>query len=159
MNVLTSSEEQEEQQPDEDVASPAEITKNIDADDTDSSEDEKSSERYSFLILFSYFISGEENDEDDTAELMQELARIQQEREQQAKVEAERQAKFNEDTMLKSNPLLNQGANADFNIKKRWYDDTVFKNQTKTEAKQQKRFINDTIRNDFHKKFLFRFVQ
>ena len=34
----------------------------------------------------------------------------------------------------------------------RWDDDVVFKNQARGEPKAQKRFINDTIRSDFHKK-------
>ncbi|CAL5335507.1 unnamed protein product [Camellia sinensis] len=36
----------------------------------------------------------------------------------------------------------------------RWDDDVVFKNQARGESKAPKRFINDTIRNDFHRKFL-----
>jgi protein CWC15 len=35
----------------------------------------------------------------------------------------------------------------------------VFKNQARGEPKTQKRFINDTIRNDFHKRFLQRYVR
>jgi protein CWC15 len=136
------------------------VEKNIDADDTDDSEDESEDEDNDKDKS-----SDEDDDEEDeTAELMRELERIKEEKEQQAKQEAEREAKKREEQLLKSNPLLNQAANpavgtvTDFNIKKRWYDDTVFKNQSK-EVKQQKRFINDTIRNDFHKKFLQRFVQ
>ncbi len=41
----------------------------------------------------------------------------------------------------------------------RWDDDVVFKNQARNEPKQQKRFINDTIRNDFHKRFLQRYIR
>lgn len=33
------------------------------------------------------------------------------------------------------------------------------RNQTRGEPKAQKRFINDTIRNDFHKRFLERYVK
>jgi protein CWC15 len=36
----------------------------------------------------------------------------------------------------------------------RWDDDVVFKNQAKGEIQQQKRFVNDTIRSDFHRRFL-----
>ncbi len=42
---------------------------------------------------------------------------------------------------------------------RRWYDDTIFKNQAKGEQTNKKRFINDTIRNDFHKKFLSKYIQ
>ena len=38
-------------------------------------------------------------------------------------------------------------------VRCRWDDDVVFRNQGKTE-KRPKRFINDTIRNDFHVNFM-----
>lgn len=41
----------------------------------------------------------------------------------------------------------------------RWDDDVVFKNQARGEIKATKRFINDTIRNDFHKKFLQKYMK
>ena len=41
----------------------------------------------------------------------------------------------------------------------RWDDDVVFKNQARDEPQVKKRFINDTIRNDFHRKFLTKFIQ
>lgn len=41
----------------------------------------------------------------------------------------------------------------------RWDDDVVFKNQARGEPKAQKRFVNDTIRNDFHKRFLQRYIR
>ena len=44
-------------------------------------------------------------------------------------------------------------------VKRRWDEDVVFRNQTRGEPKQQKRFINDTIRNDFHRRFLNRYVR
>jgi protein CWC15 len=44
-------------------------------------------------------------------------------------------------------------------VKRRWDDDVVFKNQARTEPKRQKRFINDTVRSDFHRRFLDRYVK
>ena len=41
----------------------------------------------------------------------------------------------------------------------RWDDDVVFKNTCRNEPVKKKRFINDTIRNDFHKKFLQKYIQ
>ncbi len=41
----------------------------------------------------------------------------------------------------------------------RWDDDVVFKNQARGELKTAKRFINDTIRNDFHRKFLNKYMK
>ena len=63
--------------------------------------------------------------------------------------------------MIRGNPLLLDGRQSDpsFEVRRRWDDDVVFKNQTRGEPKTQKRFINDTIRNDFHRKFLTRYIK
>ena len=53
---------------------------------------------------------------------------------------------------MKGNPLLADGA--DVSLKRRWDDDTVFKNQARTAPKVKQRYINDAVRSDFHKKFL-----
>jgi len=45
-----------------------------------------------------------------------------------------------------------------YSLTKRWYEETVFKNQTKMEPKAKKRFINDTVRSDFHRKFLTKYI-
>ncbi len=55
-----------------------------------------------------------------------------------------------------SNPLL---APATQTVTKKWFEDTVFRNQAKQETKQPKRFVNDTVRSDFHRKFLDRFIK
>lgn len=44
-------------------------------------------------------------------------------------------------------------------VKRRWDDDVVFRNQERGEPKLQKRFVNDTIRNDFHRRFLNRYIK
>jgi protein CWC15 len=41
----------------------------------------------------------------------------------------------------------------------RWDDDVVFKNQERGEKKYEKRFINDTIRSDFHRRFLEKYIR
>ncbi|XP_062005702.1 uncharacterized protein LOC133722856 [Rosa rugosa] len=41
---------------------------------------------------------------------------------------------------------------------RRWNDDVVFRNQSRGETKTPKRFINDTARNDFHIKFLNKYM-
>ncbi|CAN7050257.1 unnamed protein product [Brassica oleracea var. botrytis] len=56
-----------------------------------------------------------------------------------------------EEELLKGNSLLNNAPTS-------WDDDVVFKNQARGEMKAPKRFINDTIRNDFHRKFLHRYM-
>ncbi|KAF3345813.1 Vacuolar protein sorting-associated protein 9a [Verticillium dahliae VDG1] len=69
---------------------------------------------------------------------------------------AEEQAAREKDIAL-GNPLLNK---PDFNMKRRWDDDVVFKNQARgTEDKGKKEFINDLLRSDFHKRFMNKYVR
>ena len=71
------------------------------------------------------------------------------------------QAALNREEMIHSNPLMFTSEEGgikrrewnEFGIKNRWDDDVVFRNQGKTE-KKRKRFINDTIRSDFHMNFM-----
>lgn len=102
------------------------------------------------------------DDEDEEAALQAELAKIRAEREAaKAKAEAEAAAaeeeKLGEAAMI-GNPLLATGE-ASGKMKRRWNDDVVFRNQAKGEPKLKKRFINDTVRNDFHKRFLNKFIR
>lgn len=127
-----------------------------DSDDSDSSDDDSDS------------------DEDDTAALLQELERIKKERAEDAKrreadaQEHEAMEKANE--LASGNPLLNLGGEgggdidpqnnqSNFSVKRRWDDDVVFKNQTRSEPKGKKRFVNDTIRSDFHRRFLHKYIK
>jgi len=112
----------------------------------------------------------EEDDEDDEAELMRELERIKKERAQEAlrkeREEAETNAKERDSAILQGNPLLDptrvgasSSSGGSFAVKRRWDDDVVFKNQSREPQKEGRRFINDTVRNDFHRKFLQRYVK
>ncbi|KAL5475477.1 hypothetical protein EMCRGX_G025296 [Ephydatia muelleri] len=105
----------------------------------------------------------EDSDEDDTAELLKELKKIKQERAQeQAAKEEERKAeeeRIRTENLLKGNPLLNQQSTT-FKIKRRWDDDVVFKNCAKAEPKhKEKHFINDTVRSEFHRKFMDKYIK
>lgn len=76
--------------------------------------------------------------------MQRELERVRRERaEKREKEERERAAaeeEQREKDIALGNPLLNK---ADFNIKRRWDDDVVFKNQARgTEDKGKKEFIN-----------------
>lgn len=123
------------------------VPKAIDADDEDPDESE----------------SSDDDDDDEEEMLRMELDRIKKERAEEAakkaKEEAERTNKQKEEELRAGNPLLGIAGDVDFNIKRRWDDDVVFKNQARGEPKAQKRFINDTIRNDFHKRFLQRYIR
>lgn len=110
----------------------------------------------------------DDDNEDDEAALQAELAKIRTEREQ-ARVKAEERAAKEEsarqeESALLGNPLLattTEGGLAGFTgkTKRRWNDDVVFRNQAKGEPSTKKRFINDTVRNDFHKRFLNKFIR
>ena len=122
----------------------------LDASDSDSENDSNDSE--------------DESDDEDEEDLLQaELAKIKAEREKaKAKAEAEaaveEQARMEEAALI-GNPLLNLTATGSGKLKRRWNDDVVFRNQAKGEPDQnKKRFINDPVRNDFHKRFLNKFI-
>ncbi|KAK2191295.1 hypothetical protein NP493_56g09007 [Ridgeia piscesae] len=121
---------------------------NLDADDPiDDDEDEDT----------------ESEDEDDTAELLAELNRIKKERAAEtAAKEAEKKAeeeRIRMENILRGNPLINQSEKSDFKVKRRWDDDVVFKNCAKDDTNKEKRFINDTLRSEFHKKFMDKYVK
>lgn len=101
---------------------------------------------------------------------MAELERIKSERAEEARLKAEAEAseafERQKDELATGNPLLDlatggAGATAggDFRTKRRWDDDVVFRNQARDEPKVGKRFINDTIRSDFHKRFLNKYIK
>jgi protein CWC15 len=96
------------------------------------------------------------------AELLKEFAKITQEREaERQRMDDERRAaelQTKADGIMRGNPLLNP-EREDYNIKKKWYDDVVFKHQSRSEPVKKQRFINDTTRNDFHRKFLNKYVK
>lgn len=124
----------------------------------------------------------ETDDDDSDAELERELERIRKEREEEAlrkkKEEKERLTKEETFDLLTSNPLLrpvfdeneendddtssvysDTSSISSIGLKRKWNEDTVFKNQARDEPQTKKRFINDTIRSDFHKKFLEKYIK
>ncbi|KAK9909813.1 hypothetical protein WJX75_007788 [Coccomyxa subellipsoidea] len=106
-----------------------------------------------------------DDDEDEEAELLAELERIKKEREEvaskRAAEEASAAASSLQEELIRGNPLIigKFDKSADFQVRKRWDDDVVFRNQERGEVKAQKRYINDTIRNDFHRRFLNRYIK
>ena len=100
-------------------------------------------------------------EEDEDAELMKEFEKIKREREEEQKrKEAERleeQKEKQREDILKGNPIYNSTS---YSLKKRWTEDTVFKNQARVLSKDKaNRFVNDIIRSDFHRKFLAKYIQ
>ncbi|KAF9432807.1 hypothetical protein BGZ76_010298 [Entomortierella beljakovae] len=108
----------------------------------------------------------DDDDEDDTAELLRELEKIKRERaeekERQERLQREEEEKERQEQAAAGNPLLDMPGSGqkDFSVKRRWDDDVVFKNQAKgMDEKPKKRFVNDTLRSDFHRKFMNKYVQ
>ncbi|CAN0863012.1 Spliceosome-associated protein CWC15 homolog [Linum grandiflorum] len=83
----------------------------------------------------SLIYSDHDDNEDDEADLLAELEGIKKEK-----------AELNNNN--------NNNPRSLSTLKRRWDDDVVFKNQARAETKSPKRFINDTIRNDFRRRFL-----
>lgn len=106
----------------------------------------------------------DDDDDEDAEELMRELAKIKAEREEEEEARRAQQSKLDErsrrDEIMRGNPLLEVApeASEDLSLKRKWDDDTVFKNQARTAPKPKQRFINDAVRSDFHKKFLNKYV-
>ena len=128
----------------------------------------------------------DDDSDDEDAELARELDLIRREREE-AKLRAAQaeaaEAEAAATASLAANPLLPHlsgagagagptfgqdtlfgggGAGAAGGVKRRWDDDVVFKNQAKgldMTQRNKKRFINDTIRSDFHRAFIGRYVK
>ena len=94
---------------------------------------------------------------------MRELEKIKQEREEERLRKEEEERKVTDqqvrEEILQGNPLTQQQGTSSAKMKRRWNDDVVFRNQSRNEPEIKKRFINDTIRNDFHRRFLSKFIQ
>jgi protein CWC15 len=98
----------------------------------------------------------DDDEEDDPEELMAELNRIKEERraeeekrerEQREKEECIRNSSYDE---LSSN----------FSVKRRWDDDVPFKNCAREEPDpKRKLYINDTLRQEFHKRFMDKYIR
>ncbi|KAI7543867.1 hypothetical protein KC331_g7150 [Hortaea werneckii] len=110
----------------------------------------------------------DDDEEDETAELMRELAKIKAERAETAAKEAAAKAAREESQREKDialgNPLLNsqfEEAGGDYGVKRRWDDDVVFKNQARgtEERGKEKKFVNDLLRSDFHRRFMDKYVR
>lgn len=111
--------------------------------------------------------SDSDSDEDDTAVLLAELQRIKKERAaEQAKKEMEKrqeEERIRMENILSGNPLLNyssQSGRVDMKVRRRWDDDVVFKNCARSEPKKKHDvFINDSLRSEFHRKFMEKYVK
>ena len=115
---------------------------------------------------------GDDSSDDDAEELMREYEKLKKEREEEkhlkelAKMEEIKRRQQEE--VLHGNPLLNsqlsdatssaQDGGA-YSMKRKWYEETVFRHYARNEPVDKKRFVNDTVRRDFHRRFLARTIQ
>jgi len=114
--------------------------------------------------------SDSDSDDDETAALMAELQKIKREKaaDEQEKEEKRQQEeeKIRMENILSGNPLLKEkyagptSDKSDMKVKRRWDDDVVFKNCSRAEPdKKEKAFINDSLRSDFHSKFMDKYIK
>ncbi|XP_055297870.1 protein CWC15 homolog [Sitodiplosis mosellana] len=112
--------------------------------------------------------SSDDDSDDDTAALLEELNKIKRERAQEAeKKDLEKKQedeRIRMENILSGNPLLNyssgKAVTADMKVKRRWDDDVVFKNCARTEPdKKGPAFVNDSLRSEFHKKFMEKYIK
>jgi protein CWC15 len=76
----------------------------------------------------------------------------------------EEEERIRMENILSGNPLLKEKysdtAKSDMRIKRRWDDDVVFKNCSRAEPDQKEAtFINDSLRNEFHKRFMDKYIK
>lgn len=112
--------------------------------------------------------SSDDDSDDDTAALLEELNKIKRERAQETEKKDQEKRQEEErirmENILSGNPLLNYSSGksgpSDMKVKRRWDDDVVFKNCARTEPdKKASVFINDSIRSEFHKKFMEKYIK
>ena len=101
--------------------------------------------------------SDDDSSDDDDEALMLELEKIRKEKEMEKKKE-----------ISQGNPLLNNNNNnissssssSSNKMTSRWDDDVVFKNQARSTLNKDKPgFINDTTKNNFHRKFMDKYIK
>lgn len=113
--------------------------------------------------------SSDDDSDDDTAALLEELNKIKRERAQDAeKKEIEKKQedeRIRMENILSGNPLLTYssgkaGPSGTMKVKRRWDDDVVFKNCARTEPdRKTPAFVNDSLRCEFHKKFMEKYIK
>ncbi|KAK6455493.1 Pre-mRNA-splicing factor Cwf15/Cwc15 [Scheffersomyces xylosifermentans] len=123
-----------------------------DDNDEDEDEDDEGSEEESDI-----------DSEEETKQLLAELAKIKQERQaEKDKVEQEERKK----KALSSNPLVqvkdaessNEETNG-FKAKKSWRSTTAFSNKPNKAKTDEESYTNDTLKSDYHQKFLSKYVR
>ena len=90
--------------------------------------------------------SDEEGDSDDEEAILLEYERVKKEREERERQEIK--------DKVEEEGEIGEG----YSLQKKWFQETVFQNQSVKEKKEKPEFCNDTVRSKFHKKVLHKFV-
>jgi hypothetical protein len=103
---------------------------------------------------------GGASDSDEEAELARELDKIKRERQEQAALRLREESELQHRLASGAASVIDDSASVSASVggKRRWDADVVFHGQAKEQPKA-KRFINDTIRNDFHRAFLKKYIR
>jgi Cwf15/Cwc15 cell cycle control protein len=143
----------------------------LDADDASSSssddddDDDDSDSNNSNNDSSSGSDSGDSDDSEDSEEeeLRRALAEIRRDKEQALK----RQEREEEERVLRGNPLMddligaqdNNDEDNELGLDQQWYDDGIFQGQARQRKRDSdNRFINDPRHNDFHHRFLRKYI-
>lgn len=94
------------------------------------------------------------SDDDEDQEILQELQRLKKERAEEEERKA-RELQLQQQKELTQNPMLNP----DYSMKIDWRDETVFRNQLMDVQTHDTLHVNDTVRNEYHKRFMRRFIR
>lgn len=98
----------------------------------------------------------DDDEEDDPEELMAELNKIKMER--QAEEEKREREQREKEERIRSNH--DDDALSTFSVKRSWDDDVPFKNCARDEPDpKRKLYINDTLRQEFHKRFMDKYIR
>lgn len=116
----------------------------------------------------------EEEEEDEEEELKKELEKIKKEKEDEKERKKQKESKeimkeierINEN--ISSNSKYNEtllnitNRQNDYSLKKKWYEEGIFKNQYREKEKKKgikNELNNDTLRKDYHKDFINKTIQ
>jgi len=135
---------------DEDSNSDADLEQFDDSDDEVSSDEERGGGEDGNDS------GADDSDDDEEEELRKQLEKIRKER----TAEKERRVAEEAEIAMRVAKREDDGETAsNVGLKRRWDADVVFQNQAQTEKPKKPRFINDTLRSDFQRAFLKKYVK
>lgn len=95
----------------------------------------------------------DDSDDDETEQLMAELAKIKQEREEE-KLRKQKEEHEKADSTMQKNPLLNS-----FKVSKSWRSAKKFNNSKQLQRSEDETFTSSTVDSEFHQSFLNKYIR